>query len=335
MLALWGGLRPAWAQQEGLLLGLRLDVPVPQPLPYYAGSPDSLARSLYRTLLLVRQGRSITLAASAEGLIVPRGRRFWTLDAKRSVYNNWVEDFLFAAPVGQPIRLRGIDPYNGEACTGHRTQALLYAGADFVAFNQRSAGYCEGGAHPWAFNTLAFVPIDSLAHLGLAIGEVLGPSGAAAFDEAAARFLGQLAPEARSAYLPTPDPANWALRRQQGRWVVQGRLEAAAGGAGRFADFTLPLSPPARLVGDNRLTPPWRQVKAALPEALDALSAPSRDFVVVLHPGRLTAHLVDEGRLGPAVLSLATGPNPSVIMARWAVGPSLERWRDFLQRPGS
>ena len=324
----------AHAQTEGLLLGLRYQEPISKVPPYYAGRADSLLRSDYHTLLIVKRDGKISLVGNTEGLLVPRGNTFWRVGTKRSVYNDWVEDFIWAVPDGRMPKYPGIQSYNGEYCEGNRMQQILYAGENHLALEQYSAGYCEGAAHPWLFNTLAVVPIDSTTHIGLYISDVLGDAGEVAFSAAAAQFRSRLrTEEQRSRYVEEPDPANWALTRKEGRWVLVGRLDGAGEVVqGTFADFELPMAPPATLVGASRLVPGWNRIRAFAPDAVDAFSSPNDDLLVLVHRTRLTAHPVTNGEIGPAAFTLRLRNGTRPVMARWAAGARADRWIDRVSR---
>lgn len=334
LLTFVGGTAGAQEQEQGLLLGLRYQESISKVPPYYAGRADSLSRSAYHTLLIAKREGRITLVGDADGLLVPRSTGFWRVSAKRSVYNDWVEDFIWAAPVGRPPRYPGIQPYNGEYCQGSRAQRILFAGENYLALEQYSAGYCEGAAHPWIFNTLAVVPIDSTTHMGLDITDILGETGHNALYAAAESYLESI-PDAdrRELFAEEPDLANWALTRREGRWVVVGRLDAISEVAqGTYADFEVPLPPPQSLAGRNQLAVPWAKVKSTVPDAVDAFSAPAQDFVVIVQRSRLTAHPVANGEIEPAVLTLRLRPETRPVMARWAVGARVQRWVDRFDR---
>ena len=321
-------------QDTGLLLGLRYTEPIPRALPYYAGRGDSLTRPLYRTLYLTRRGDSVRLAATGDGLFVPRDTSFWRVDAKRSIYNDWVEDFVWAAPEGTSPTLPGIQVYNGEYCRGHRTQTIHYAGPDYLALEQRSAGYCEDAVHPWYFNTLSVVPLDSTAHLGLSISEVLGAPGRLALAAGADAFLAELDDMDREAYLPEPDEANWGIARRPGRWIVRGRLDLDGAAVYTATDFDLNLELRPPLVRRNTLFPSWDKIKAFAPDALDAFTAPSNDLLVILHPRRLTVHsLSPNGTIHAARLSLQLPPNTTPVLSRWVVGTRTAQWARHLGTP--
>lgn len=326
---------PARAQDVGLLLGLRYPDPIAKPLPYYADGGDAYARSAYRTLLIVRDGDAVRLAARHTDLLIPLETTFWRVGTKRSVYNDWVEDFVWAADTRTAPAYPGIDAYNGEYCEGHRVQNITYAGTRYLAIEQRSAGYCEDAVHPWYYNTLAVVPLDSTTHLGLAIGDVLGTPGTTALATATETFLDSRSDAEQQRYVPVPDEANWGLVRRDGRWVIRGRLGPADISDTLHADVTLPSSLPTPLVGRNRLVPSWARVRAFAPEALDAFSAPGDDLLVILRPGRLTAHLVEGGVIGPTKLEVRLPRGAEAVMTRWSLAPRAGRWARALAPPAA
>lgn len=336
VLLLCGGIDAAAqeaAADHGVLLGLRTLEPIPKPLPYYATTQDSAARSVYQTLLVVRNDTTFRVTAAPDELIIPRTNRLWRAGVKRSIYNNWIEDFVWAAPTGALPEWSGIQPYNGEYCEGHRVQDVLYAGPSYLALEQRSSGYCEGAAHPWLFNTLAVVPIDSVTHTGLAIGQVLGEQAEASLDEAATDYLTRLRdPKRRARFSDEADPANWALRHQQGRWVVLARLDGIDETAqDLMVDLPLALDLPASLLGRRPTAMPWAEIQDLFPDAVDAVVAPDQSWVLIVHPRRLTAHVIRDGTIGPARLVQRLPFGATVVMDRWATGEQLRQWQQRLR----
>ena len=302
-----------------LLVGLRYETAIPAPLPYYVVPSDSLSRQVYRTLLIVRPGSGQPeLAAELPSLVVPRRGGLWKVDAKRSAYNSWVEDFLVSAPIGQRARLSGIQAYNGEYCRGHRIQLIHFAGPSYLGIEQRSAGYCEDAAHPWFSSTLAVVPVDSTTHIGLPVSDVLGRAGRDAFAAGARRFLSRLrSDEERAQFYTQLDEANWTVVRRAGRWQLRGRLDTEEVADARTADFDVDLRPPASVVGHDELYPSWERIRAFAPNARDAVSSPARDLLVILRPDRLTVHPVRNDGIGAATMEIAVPANATLIMAQW------------------
>lgn len=239
------------------------------------------------------------------------------IGTRRSRYNNWGEDFVWAARTGQTPHYRGIDAFNGENCTGYRSERILFANARYVGLETHTAGYCEGSASPWNFNTLSFLPLDSLEQDGADIAAVLGRAGAEALARGTEDFLGRLPAARRDQYLPEADPANWGIVRRQGRWVIVGRLEPIElTGSGSVADFELPLDPPDNLVGNHGLVD-WEAVRAVTRDAQDAFVSPSGGLIAIRRPGLLTFHAVTGRRIGPALLGHPLPERAGTVLVQW------------------
>ena len=324
----------ALSQDASILLGVRYQIPVPKRLPYYVEGPDSLSQAAYTTILITKRGESVSLSSHARGLLVPRDGGVWRISTRRSAYNDWVEDFVLSAPLNERPQRPGIQTYNGEYCMGYRAQIVHYAGPDYIGLEQTSTGYCEDGAHPWLFNTYAFVPFDSTMHLGLPIRNVLGTAGREAMYEATDSFLKSLRSEIqRSMYLPEPDAANWTIKRDEGHWKVVMRLDGGGVAEGTYTDLDLDLRLPPRLVGNTDLYPDWNTIKAYASDAVDAFSSPRRDLLVILHPTYVTAHLLTDGRIGPPRVSYEFGPRATAVMARWGTTFEALQWARLMDSP--
>lgn len=322
------------AQEQGVLVGLRVLEPLPKPLPYYTTEGDSLYKSTYRTVLITKSGSDFALTGTVDALLVPRPRSFWRVGTKRSVYNNWIEDFVWSAPEGTTPNYAGIQSFNGEYCDGHRVFDIQFVSPRFISYEQRSSGYCEGATHPWFFNTLAVIPIDSTVHAGLEINEVLGLQAAAAFQSATAAFLNTLEDEHQRAwYTPTPDLANWALVHQQGRWRLKGRLDNLdESSQGRFADLALPLPIASTLLERPQASLAWNTIVAAVPSARDAIVAPDRSWVLLFHRNRLSIRLLDGDVLSEEVFTVSIPPNARIVMEQWAPPQRLRLWQQHIER---
>lgn len=328
LLVLITGTYETFAQGQGLMLGLRYTEPIAKPLPYYQPGPDSLARPVYRTLLIAETGGVPSIVGEVSNLLIPRANRFWQVGTKRSVYNNWIEDFVWAMQDDDVPEWSGIQAYNGEYCEGHRTHDILYAGPSYLSFQQRSAGYCEGAAHPWFFNTLAVVPIDSTEHPGLDINAVLGEAALKALNVAAETVLSSLdAENADAQFIEGLDPANWGLVRREGRWNVIGRVETFdTVKDDTVIDIPLNLDISAALLGRRERVVPWRKVLQRAPDAVDAFNAPDNSWIVILHPQRLTIHTIVNGEIGRAVLSRGVPAGARAVTVRWTTGARLTSW---------
>lgn len=332
VLLLGSGLGDVRAQATGFLLGLRYDAEIERPIPYYAGDADSLTQAAYYTLYITRVGQNVQVAHRADDLLIPRGGGFIKAGSKRSVYNDWVEDFIWAAPPGTRPEVRGIQALNGENCEGHREEVILYAGADYLSLRQTTAGYCYGAPHPWYFNHLAFVPIDSTHHVGLEVDKVLGARSRRAF-ETQARLLREDTVE-DGAYLSPPDPANWGIIRQNGRWIAIGRVELSDQIAvGDHRDLVISVDLPEELAAHNQRLIPPQLVRRIVPEATDYFTSPEGDFIVIMQEGSLSVHPLQHHTIGRRLLEVSTLNGATPVLAKWSSGGRVDTWLRQLESP--
>lgn len=321
----------ATGQHHALLLGISYEEPISKALPYYAGSADSLTRAAYQTLLIQQRDSTFEIS-DADGIHIPRNNTFWTVGTKRSVYNDWVEDFVWSSGPGQDRKLSGIQAYNGEYCSGHRVQTIQYVDEMYLSLNQRTAGYCEGSSHPWLFNTLAVVPLDSTTHSGLLLSTVLGSSAYESMRERAQSF--QAAQEGDSeqpSLFERVDEANWGFKRKEGKWLATARLDHLEEGTQpRHVDIDFEIS-----LADtsSSVTPQlWGRVLEISPYVLDAFVAPSHEWLVLLRPGFLTVHKIHPDHIGKAVLARDVPPGTRAIMVKWGKESSLAHWIQHLNK---
>ncbi len=320
------------AQSTGLLLGLRYETAIERPLPYYAGDADSLKQASYYTLFVTRSGSTVQVAHRSDDLIIPRGSSFIRAGSKRSVYNDWVEDFIWASPPAVRAEVPGIQTLNGENCEGHREQIILFASARYLSLQQRTAGYCYGAPHPWYFNHLAFVPTDSTGHTGIEVDEVLGLRAWRTFEDQA-RLLIEEAGQTDARSHP-PDPANWGIVRQSGRWVAIGRVELSDQiSVGDHRDLVLSTEVPAELVGENRRRLPLEVVRRVAPDMTDYFVSPSGDLVVIMRDSTLTVHPVDNQFIGRRLLEVSLRDDAVPVLAQWATGDRVSRWLKLFESP--
>ncbi len=318
---------PASAQTEALMLGYRMAE---------AGSSTSgsaATRPNYRTLLVYPEGGEYR-GQTGTGILTTSGSDLLRVGVKRSLYNNWTEDFAWmAAPGALPI-YTGIDAFNGEYCRGYRSQQIRFTTGRYVGVETLSAGYCDGTASPWNFKTFSVLRADSLQGDGLDLPDVLGGEALEAFYRGAESFLRRLPETRRARYLPDADPANWSLDHRSGRWVLIGRLESAEmATSADVADFEVPFEIPAGFMGaKGQLT--RTQVQRAARDARDVFVSPSGNLVAIRRQHLLTVHPVSGGQVGAAVLGHALPEDASVVMVQWVNERTALRVRRTLRGEG-
>lgn len=332
LVLLHAGTSVSRAQSTGFLLGLRYEAPIERPLPYYAGDADSLMQADYYTLFITRNGRSVQVAHRVDDLLIAQRDGFLLAGSKRSVYNDWVEDFVWTAPPGDRPQVPGIQAYNGEHCAGHREQLIHFAGADYLSLELRTAGYCEGAPHPWYFNTLAVVPVDSVDHIGLEVDRVLGDRARRHFEAEANRLMREEADE--DVFLPPADLANWGIIRKPGRWSAVGRIDLSDQIAvDDQREIEIAAALPEPLVQRPGRDVPMSRIRSAAPDASDYFISPDGETVVILGKDRLTVHPLEGQVIGRRLIEVALLDGATPVLARWASGKRVEQWLRAMESP--
>jgi hypothetical protein len=326
----------ALAQSEppatsGLLLGLR-------------GERDGV--TTYRTLWIAPQGGSLKLAARGENLLVARSSGWWRVGQGR--YRNgsgdWVYDIdaPWAVPATQKPWVGGLKfKPDEQKCGSDARSSILFVGSDQIALETDQSGYCEGAAHPWQWNGLNTYPLEAFRRapkdwndLGGARDQALKfqtifPRQPGALLEAGRAFYAKQNADLRDRLAEQPEDASWGLVRRAGNWVVRGRLNYSSEAArGSFADFDAPVTAPPALTGPFGEGFSLSEIRNDAPDATDFVLSPARDVLAVVRPSSLRVEHVWGGK--PArklALSIPLQRGESIVLAQWAVGKGLDRWR--------
>jgi len=342
-------IRPVAASESGLLLGLRSGANYDTNATLF--SPGEIGKSSqqtssYRTFWIRAKNGTIELAAEKTNLLVPREDGFWRVDVKHSAYNDFAEDFVWINPAPDPdaipnpflaeqegikafdtllfVKEQGIEVSLGEYCKGYASRDILFVGNNYLSVGYTRNDICGfmGGTMENALQMLSLADIEPVK-----ITELLGSEGSKAFKHAAKSYQKQ---QSNAEYA---EPVSGGLVHNQGRWIIKGHFPTSEG---RYTHFEVPVAAPSSLVGYNELFPNWDNIKKRVPDAIDALSAPSKDFLVVLtEEGSLLAFTLDGGKISeqPALHILFKQP-VAVVMARWAEGLTVSNWTQEIQNLG-
>jgi hypothetical protein len=337
------------ASESGLLLGLRSGANYDTNATLY--SPEKMGKnsqqaSSYRTFWIRAKNGAIELAAEKTNLLVPREDGVWRVDVKHSAYNDFVEDFVWINPAPDPdaipnpflagqegikafdalllVKEQGIEPSVGEYCNGYASRDILFVGNNYLSVGYTRSDIC-GFMGETMENALQMLSLGELEPVS--ITELLDSEGSKAFKQAAKSYQNQ---QGSTEY---GDSVSGGLVHNQGRWIIKGHFPTNEGG---YTLFDVPFAAPSSLVGYNELFPNWDDIKKRVPDAVDALSAPSKDFLVVLtESGSLLAFTLNGGKISeqPALHILFKQP-VAVVMASWAEGLTVSNWTQEIQSLG-
>lgn len=312
------------AQQSSVLVGLRHDQKLSQPLPY--GETAAAARqSSYRTLCIRFDAPDSISIREINKIVVPRNNQFWKIEVMRQMQRNWVEDQLICAPIDQQPEAVPLDSMTIAECEGHKLLSLLFVGTEFLCYEGTSSGYCQGAAHPWHVNYLKTVRLDDPGSEGIGISSMLTRDAAKAMQQGATKYWATAQDERLD---PDPDERNWGVIRRRGQWVLRGQLDYSAEVfRGTFAHFDIDFKLPMGMVGFNELIWPWRKIRATVPDAKDAISSPDKKWLLVLTRSRLLMYAMPDWK---QIRSSDMLPGEIVIMVQWADAAQSEQWREEL-----
>lgn len=315
---------PGFSQKMGVLIGLRRDVALSEPLSYGENS-DAAQQSLYRSIWISLDEADSVSIHKISKIFIPRSDGFWKIEVIRQKAGDWTEDYISCSPAKMTPIVPQLDSLTVAECEGNKRLSLIFVGTDFLSYEGGSDGYCQGAAHPWHVNYLKTVSLDDPNSEGMAISRVLPGEARTALLNGARNFIARSRDERLN---PDPDEKNWALIRKRGRWVLRGQLDYSAEVfRGIFAHFDIDFKPADRLVGFNELSVPWEKIKEIAPAARDAIASPDKKFAIVLTQDKLLIHsLPDFKKIG--VINLYT--NEFIIMVQWADSSQVNKWHEVI-----
>jgi hypothetical protein len=337
------------ASESGLLLGLRsganydISATLESDKKVFEGAQEP---SSYRTFWIRAENGQVKLAAERTNLFVPRDDGFWRIDVKHSVYNDFAEDFVWINPAADPdalpnpflaeqegikafdvsllVKEQGIEASLGEYCKGRTSRDILFMGNNYLSVGYIRSEICGfmGGSTQNALQMLSLAELEPVE-----IAALLDHKGSKALKRAAKNY------QKRHSGSEEWGDVSAGIVRELGKWVIKGHFPV---GEGRYTHFDVRVAAPSSLVGHNQLYPDWKSIKKHVPDAVDALSAPSKDLLVVLtESGSLLAFTLKGGGISqqPALHILFKRP-VTVVMARWAEGLTVSNWTQELQNLG-
>jgi hypothetical protein len=138
------------------------------------------------------------------------------------------------------------------------------------------------------------------------------------------------------------DIDNLALKRKEGRWIIAIPVfsEYSHEGNGsyfysleEYVDYNGKV--PKKLVPHNSLCVKWGEVLQVVPDALDTVSSPNKDLLVVLTDNKLLVFNNPTKGLEKATTTIDIEENQQIVLSQWAVGDDAGKWsetfRDYFE----
>lgn len=301
----------------------------------------------YHTLWLHTQEKQLKVVTEKTNLLVPREDGFWRVDVRHSTYNNFKEDFIWINPPPDPdmpvnpflankegvdafdvailVKEQGIETRRGEHCTGYTYRDILFIEEQHISVGYTNNEACQGAGEATGESALQILGIEDLGPLqGL---EVLGKENWASFEKLAQNFKEKKQDQGSQDW----GKASVGVMRGAGRWIIKGHFPSQ----NNYVNFDVDLPLPEGLVKHNALVPDWETIKKQFPEAVDAFSSPSKEWLVILTKSSLLSFKVEQGKVNSQPTMYLTFEYPlTVVMAQWAEGQFVENWSQEIDSLG-
>jgi len=318
--------------QSGLLLGLKYYKTVDYKLPYSNENKQTL-EPVYRTLWISNDG-SIQKVSEIPFLFVPRRTGFWKLQVKREINNSNGRDFLLAAPLGKQSKRQIIKYENTDL---HDLKSINFVGNDYVCYERNIKSVSSVDKQSTESHSLEVVPLDTIytgSEVPISASKVLGEKGIEVLNSGAKSYLGAISQNDKDLLKETPSPTNFGLFRENGKWLLRGRLDYLRPSLkNEYVDFNLPNSAPDNLVNYDSLFPSWEVIKQKVPNAIDGYTSPNKDIVVVLTSSKLLIYAIKDNVLGGSPLKDVQLKSSEVaIMAQWATDNYVGIWSEEVKK---
>jgi hypothetical protein len=321
--------------KSGFLLGLKSYKTVNYKLPFINENKPIL-EPVYRTLWISYDG-SIEEISELPFLFVPRRTGFWKLEVQRKITSNSGLDLLLAAPIGKESKTKDMKVINAINKEFYDLKSISFVGNDYVCYERDSENTTKIDNKPSSSHSLEVVPLDTIytgSEIPIVASKILGEKGIEGLNSGAKSYLRTISEENRKLLKDTPSPTNFGIFRQNGKWLLRGRLDYLSPSEKyQFADFNIPLAAPENLVNYDSLFPSWEVIKQKVPSAVDGYTSPNKDIAVVLTKSKLLVYAIKQNVLGGTPLKEVDLKNSEVsVMAQWALDDYVKLWSDAVNK---
>jgi len=256
-----------------------------------------------------------------DGILFQRNDELWRLEVKEAIKGGSSKDYIIISSVKNPNKkIRLGDLTDEQIPDGYEyledTFKISYLGNEVLSIQGYSDSYSTGGVHPSSYQYSMVVRISDYKEMR--IDELFGENIRTAFQQSAAKCYSEATNSVATGILA--DDKNFIILHEKGQWNIIGHLYHYDPEIyrGAFTDFTVPIESPNSLLGYNELYPVWGIIKKNVPDAIDAVSSPVNDLLIVITKNKfLFFKGFDETSIGKAEKQIDFNINPSIVMIQW------------------
>lgn len=300
--------------RSGVLIGLRDDNPIKD------STSIKNQGSNYRTIWIPSKNRKILNVLQLENLFLPRIDGFWRVGVNRYIIKeNSFKDEVFAYNKQDENNIISSE-YNKNEANIHKK--IVFAGNNYLCMEYKKI---QGNNSNDFYKVL---PVHATKNIrGVKISDIFGEEGKKAIKNSSEAFLASQDKSNIKNIERKPSEENFSLSRNNGYWIVKGRLNDKDPTGYDYKDYNININPSNKMVNFNTFYLSWNGVKSRVPDAIDAYTSPNRDIVLIISKDNIKVYEMKGNELGSKPLyKIPINKDESIIMAEWATGDYLEKW---------
>lgn len=246
-------------------------------------------------------------------LFVPKQTSFWTVKYEQS-YSGDENNKISAAEAGLVNDTKNILSSKDE-------MILTFLNPNYISFINQSAG-----AHVNDYNSNE---LENLTGNLMEVTDIGGANGLKVLTESLSKEAAGLGIE--PAELKTNEEVqNIGIARENGKWIFVTNLHYEKEGIVKSKRVSLNILPNIDVDMDSEKNLSWTNIKNMVPNAIDAVSSPKEDLIVIQSPDELLVYSHED-----TVYPLASIPiygSNSIIMEEWATEHFSVLWEEAFKR---
>lgn len=299
--------------RSGVLIGLRSDDAANNGLPSY------------RTLWIASNNKELKPVLEMPQLFVPRATGFWEVGSEQKSVGGKNITSIYAKSVINLTKGEAIVKTN-ELPLVNGARSILFVGNDYIGTEITNKAK--------NISRLQVLPIDNIkSGKGINISDVVSGNAKEILLRSSEAYILSQDKDKIAKLEKEPGMDNFTLNRRNGHWSMMGRLNYIKPEENSIYDeFSINIATPSKLISYDELCVPWNQIKARLPEAIDAYTSPNKDIAILYAQNYIYIYSIQNGTLSDKPLrKLKIQEGEKVIMAEWAIGEYSEKWNETVK----
>ncbi|MBE6064540.1 hypothetical protein [Clostridium cochlearium] len=299
--------------RSGVLIGIRDDSLVKDTNGI--GSQGSN----YRTIWIPVKNRKVLDVVQVKDLFLPKIDGFWRVGVQRHIIReNSFKDEIFAYNNQEENNTVSIDDKN--ELNIHKK--IIFAGNDYLCMEYSKI---QGDKSKDFYKVL---PIHAVKNIrGVKISDIFGEDGKKAIKSSLEAFLASQDKTSIKNIEKEANEENFSLVRNNGYWIVKGRLNEKDPTGYDYKDYNININPSNKMVNFNAFYLSWNAVKSRVPDAIDAYTSPNKDVALIVTKDNIKIYEIKDNELGnKAIYKISIKKDESIVMAEWATGDYVEKW---------